>query len=1115
MKKNDDEKDGSSSGLGQYLSPFSVWALSFGCAVGWGSFLLPGTTFLPKAGPLGTALGILIGAVVMFIIGMNYHYLMNKYPDAGGTLTYSIKTFGYDHGFLSWWFLILVYIAIIWANATALALIARNLFGGLFQFGFHYQVLGYDVYLGEVLLTMAAILLLGFVCIRGKRLAVGLQTVLALVLFFGVVICAYDVMKVHHGGISSMAPAFSADLKHPVRQVFSIVALSPWAFVGFESVSNSTKGFKFSVKKSIWIMSAALVCGTIVYVLLTQMAIMILPEGYADWTDYIADLGNLSGLPGLPTFFAVHAAIGQKGIFLLGVAAMAGIVTGLVGNYIAASRLLYTMAEDNILPKWFGKLNEDGSPKNAFLFLMAISLPIPFFGRTAIGWIVDVNTVGATIAYGYTSAAAFVNAKKEKNLKVQITGFLGLVMSVVFFFYFMALSSGAMATESYLILEFWCILGFVYFRYMFGKDKDRRFGKSTIVWIGFLFLIFFTSLVWVKQATDDMTEIVVHNISGYYERNNPDQDMGQIMDAEKYMAEQLKEADRVHTRNSIIQMGLNVIALAIMFSIYSTMSRREKQMEVEKYQAEESSKAKGAFLSNMSHDIRTPMNAIIGYINLAERDGNDLPKMQEYLAKIKTSSHHLLALINDVLEMSRIESGKMDLEPIAVDLKKTLMEVQDMFSTQMEEKNIHFRVDVSHAKRSLVYCDKNRLNRVLLNLLSNAYKFTPEGGNVSVSLWQIDDGDKEYGRYELRVADSGIGMTKEFAAKVFEAFERERTSTVSGIQGTGLGMAITKSIIDLMGGTIEVNTAPDAGTEFVIRVRFKLQEGNAVSSEDTVGEDDIQSLAPDFSKMRLLLVEDMEINREIAYEILSNMGFAVEMAENGKEAVDKVRESSHGYYDAVLMDIQMPVMNGYDATKEIRKLEDSELAKIPILAMTANAFSEDVRRAEDVGMNGHIAKPINLEDLQEKLKSVFSEKGIAAQKEEHHADLTGKRILLAEDVFINVEVMKEILGMKGMQVDTAENGKIAVELFSEHTEKYYDAILMDMRMPVMGGADATSAIRSIEREDARNIPIIALTGDAFNEDMKQYMEAGLNDYLTKPVDPDKLYETLEKWIRDE
>ena len=965
--------DTNEKGLGRYLSPLSVWALSFGCAVGWGAFVMPGTTFLPKAGPFGTALGIVAGAVVMFIIGVNYHYLMNKYPDAGGTLTYSVKTFGYDHGYLSAWFLMLVYMAIIWANATALALIARHLFGGLFRFGFHYQVLGYDVWMGEVMLTMAAILAIGAICIYGKRIAVGLQVVLALVLLSGVVLCAVRVGNYNGGGMRSLAPGFSPMAGgSSFGQIFSIIALSPWAFVGFESISNSTAGFKFSVKKSIYIMAAALISGAVCYVLLAGMAASVIPEGYGSWAEYISDLGSHSGISGLPTFYAVFSAAGRGGVLLLGLAAIAGIFTGLVGNYIAASRLLYTMSKENILPKWFGWLNSDGSPQNAFVFLMAVSLPIPFFGRTAIGWIVDVNTVGATIAYAYTSAAAFVNARRENERRVQATGLAGMIMSVIFFLYFMVWSPDAMSTESYLILAFWSILGFIYFRIMYGKYNDRRFGQSTVVWIGLLFLIFFTSLIWVDHATNDVTERVAYNISRYYEEMNPEQSRQQVENAEEYMSRQLMEADRIRTRNSMVQMALDVISLMIMFSIYSIMSKREKQMELEKSIAEESSKAKSTFLANMSHDIRTPMNAIIGYINLSKHDGTGERELRDYMTKIETSSQHLLALINDVLEMSRIESGKMDLEPIPIDLKKTLSEARDMFSTQMEEKNIEFQVDYSQVRNSRVYCDKNRLNRVLLNLLSNAYKFTPEDGTVRVSLWQIDSDDKENGSYELRVADSGIGMTKEFADKVFEAFERERTSTVSGIEGTGLGMAITKNIIDMMGGTIEVNTAPDAGTEFIIRVKFKLQEGADAAEETKDATENARERELDFSKMRLLIAEDLEINMEIAKAILTNFGFTVDTVENGKEAVDKVAGSAHGYYDAVLMDIQMPVMDGYEATRQIRSLEDKVLANIPVIAMTANAFSEDVRKAHDAGMNGHIAKPIDVDNMINTLKDVLS-----------------------------------------------------------------------------------------------------------------------------------------------
>ena len=340
--------------------------------------------------------------------------------------------------------------------------------------------------------------------------------------------------------------------------------------------------------------------------------------------------------------------------------------------------------------------------------------------------------------------------------------------------------------------------------------------------------------------------------------------------------------------------------------------------------------------------------------------------MFDFLKKIDASSQHLLALINDVLEMSRIESGKMELELTPDNLVTTMDEVRDMFATQMQGKKISFIVDSTGVKNKFAVFDKNRLNRVLLNLLSNAYKFTPEGGKISVTLNQLGDSHDDTADYELRVKDSGIGMTPEFAAKVFEAFERERTSTVSKIQGTGLGMAITKSIIDLMGGDIKVITAPGEGTEFVVNVNFKLAE----DMEEELAADTAAQVI-DFEGKKLLLVDDIEVNREIAKMLLESEGFIVDTASDGSEAVEKVANAKPGDYDCVLMDIQMPIMNGYDAAKKIRKLENPELANVPIIAMTANAFSEDVKAALDAGMNAHIAKPIDVPNMMSTLAKIL------------------------------------------------------------------------------------------------------------------------------------------------
>ena len=411
---------------------------------------------------------------------------------------------------------------------------------------------------------------------------------------------------------------------------------------------------------------------------------------------------------------------------------------------------------------------------------------------------------------------------------------------------------------------------------------------------------------------------------------------------------------------------------------------QQRELIAEKERAEEANKAKSTFLSNMSHDIRTPMNAIVGYLNLAkdlhkicdncplyrtEPCPDDIPnKMYDYLKKIDASSQHLLALINDVLEMSRIESGKMELEPVGINIVTALEEVRDMFSTQMASKNISFSVDTEGVTEKFIVCDKNRLNRVLLNLLSNAYKFTPADGTISVKLNQTGTHD-DAADFELRVKDSGIGMTPEFAAKVFEAFERERTSTVSKIQGTGLGMAITKSIVDLMGGDIRVITAPGEGTEFVLNLTFKIAEG----MREEVAAENLEAAGKviDFTNKKLLLVDDIEVNREIAKMLLESEGFIVDTATDGKDAVEKVSASKPGDYDAVLMDIQMPIMNGHDAARAIRALPDKKISQIPIIAMTANAFSEDVKAAINAGMNAHIAKPIDVPKMIETLSKIL------------------------------------------------------------------------------------------------------------------------------------------------
>ena len=932
---------------------------------------MPGTTFLPIAGPLGTILGLFIGALLMFVIGINYHYLMTRYPDAGGTLTYTIKAFGYDHGFISAWYLILVYMAIMWANASALGLISKYLIGNAFNLGFHYRILDYDVTFVEIVLSITAVLVAYGICSKEKKLAVNLQTFLCIALFLGVAICAIAVFSLGESKEIITRPYFAPNANSPAKQIISIVMLSPWAYVGFESISNSAAGFSFSPKKTFPIMSVALLSSVLCYAALAQIASSGIHGNYTGWVDYIADLPNIKGILGLPTFHLAHDAMGDAGIIILGIAAFAGVMTGLIGNLIAASRLIYIMAKDGIMPSWFSRLNDNHIPQNALLALTGISVLIPFLGRTAIGWIVDVTTFGAIIAYAYTSSAAAIEAKYENNGKVIFTGILGFIISVIIFLYFMLFSAGAMSTESYLLLVIWSVIGFMYYRFVFEYDNQKRFGHSPIVWITFMCMIFFTLLIWVKNATNDITKAVVNSINDYYQQQDAEMSPDAIDRASSFVSNMMIKADLAITRNIIIQMALILFSLLIMVKLYSIMYKRERQAQKETIKAHERSKAKTVFLSNMSHDIRTPMNAIIGYINLAKEDNVSHEELKEYLGKIEASSHHLLALINDVLEMSRIESGKIELEKTPLNLKAFFDEIRDLFTTQMSEKGINYSVDTTQIRNEYVYCDKNRLNRMLLNLLSNAYKFTPTNGEVSVKVIQTNTSEPEKASYEIRVKDSGIGMSDEFAQKVFEAFEREKDSTVDTIQGTGLGMSIVKGIVDLMGGTIEVNTKKGSGTEFVINLSFLIQTEEDIKKNY---EDEKQkNLAKvDFTGKRVLLVDDIQVNRMISAKLLEKSGFAVETAENGQEAVDKVKNAKAGYYDVILMDIQMPVMDGYEASAAILKLNDKEKASVPIIAMTANAFAEDKKRALDAGMKGHIAKPIDIKNLLDTLSEILS-----------------------------------------------------------------------------------------------------------------------------------------------
>ena len=516
--------------------------------------------------------------------------------------------------------------------------------------------------------------------------------------------------------------------------------------------------------------------------------------------------------------------------------------------------------------------------------------------------------------------------------------------------------------------------------------------------------------------------------------------------------------------------------------------------------AETANKAKSTFLSNMSHDIRTPMNAIIGFTTLAVSNIDDKKRVRDYLGKILSSSNHLLSLINDILDMSRIESGKIHLEETEVSLSDVLHDLKTIISGQIHAKQLELYMDAMDVTNEDVYCDKTRLNQVLLNLLSNAVKFTPAGGTVSVRIRQYPGTVKGSELYEIRVKDNGIGMSQEFVQKIFSPFERERTSTVSRIQGTGLGMAITKNIVNMMGGTIEVLTEQGKGTEFIVRLPFRIQSKHQR----------IEKIA-ELEGLKALVVDDDFNTCDSVTKMLVKVGMRSEWTLSGKEAVLRARQSMEmgDVFHAYIIDWRLPDMNGIEVTRQIRSLGD----ETPIIILTAYDWSDIEVEARAAGVTAFCAKPMFMSDIRDTLMTAIGQKQAEAETAILPAagsDFRGKCILLVEDNELNSEIAVEILNEYGFLVDTAENGAEAVEKVKNSKPGNYDLVLMDVQMPVMNGYEATKQIRALDNPALAGITILAMTANAFDEDKKKALECGMDGFLSKPIVIEELISILQK-----
>ncbi len=1380
------------TGLRPQFSPLGMWAFSIGTSIGWGSFIVTCNTYLQKSGLLGTVFGLLIGMAVILVITWNLQYMIRTMPGAGGIYSFEKKVGGKDLGFLAFWFVLLTYLAILWANMTSLPLFARFFLGDLFRFGFCYTIFGYQVWLGEALLSMCAVLLIGLLCARSTRLCNHVMIAAALIFALGFTVCAVIALLRHDGGAYSYEPMY-VEGSGAFAQIVHIAAISPWAFIGYENISHFSEEYRFPLKKVRGVLLSSVLVTTLMYIFVSLLSVSAYPPEYESWFAYIRDMDNLEGFKAVPAFYAAERYMGKTGVMVLMLSLFGVILTSLIGNLMALSRLLFAAGRGGEAPAALSVLNSRGIPSRAIAVVVAVSFFIPFLGRTAIGWIVDVTTLGATLIYGLISHAVYRDAQQKRRVPESISGAVGLLLMLAFGLLLLVpslLPFHAVATESYALFIIWSVMGLIYFRTLLRRDRHNEHEQRLVVWAFLLILILFAAMMWVSRHTEIAANDAVDRIYAYHQAHPEHDSLESQEERTDFLREQAKSVSSTNTLYTMVSLGLFLVIFTMLLNNYKetqelgeklaeaeneaiaarkiaelkesisslldnmpgmtftkdaetgvylacnqafadyahketpdgvvgltdaeifdaetaahfveddklalSMDRpyifyedvpdaagnqmqlqttklkfidstgrvcllgicrdvtemvriqHENAMTKEAYEnavnsgimythiaktlardytdmfyvnldteefieyrrgsessalsemrrgwhffsdckaelaghvypedreaflnamnrrnlvaalerkdtfimtcrqigdngpvyvsmkvslmeddkhfiivgitnvdaemreamaksealagaltaAEEANKAKTSFLSSMSHEIRTPMNAIIGLDTLALRDQTISGQTRDYLEKIGESAKHLLNLINEILDMSRIESGRLVLRREVFSLSAMLEQINTMVMSQCGDKGLAYECRILNRVDDAYIGDDMKLKEVLINILSNAVKFTEAPGSVTMTVERTAEFEDQ-STLCFRIRDTGIGMDKEFIPKIFDVFSQEDGSRKTKYGSTGLGMAITKRIVEMMNGSISVESEKGVGTEFAVTVTLRNCDQRGADRDSKVDPHDLF----------VLVVDDDKIAAEHARMVLDEVGIRADICTSGEEALRmmELQHTKHRPYNLVLMDWNMPGMNGLEASAEIRKQYDSETTVVVLTAYNWDDIQEEAHR---VGVDSFLAKPLFAANVIEEFERAARKNNMVV-KEKNRADLFGRRILLAEDMEINAEIMMDILEMENMQADHAENGRIAVEKFAESAVGDYAAILMDVRMPEMDGLEAASAIRAMNREDAKRIPIIALTANAFDEDVQRSLQAGMNAHLTKPIEPNHLYQALGELI---
>ena len=575
--------DGKSSQQGKLKSSFSplgMWAFSIGTSIGWGSFIVTCSTYLSKSGLLGTVFGLLVGMAVIFLITWNLQYMIRNSPDSGGIYTFENRLGGRDLGFIAFWFVLLTYFAILWANITSVPLFARFFLGDTFRFGFRYTIFKYEVWFGEALISILVFLLIAFLCMISARIPGKIMTAAALIFAAGFTACAV-LAFIRHDASFDYSPLYTEE-SPAFSQIVRIAAISPWAFIGFENISHFSEEYKFPVKKVRSVLIASVIVTTLLYLFVSVLSVSAYPPEYASWLDYIRDMGNLEGIKAVPAFYAAQHYLGQTGVTVLMISLFAVILTSLIGNLLALSRLLYAAGREGDAPRSLARVSKKGVPYKAMIAVAAVSVLIPFLGRTAIGWIVDVTTLGATLIYGLISHGVLRHARNHGRKAEKITGAAGILVMFVFVVLILVpglLPFDAMETESYVLFIVWSVLGLVYFRVLVIFDKNREYNNRFVVWIILLMLVLFASMMWVSRETENAADRAVQNIYEYHE-NHPT-DGTELAEEERaaFLKEQANQITKTNTLYTIASLSVFVLSAVIMLNNYQDTKKLGEHLD--------------------------------------------------------------------------------------------------------------------------------------------------------------------------------------------------------------------------------------------------------------------------------------------------------------------------------------------------------------------------------------------------------------------------------------------------------------------------------------------------------------------------------------------------------